>query len=142
MPAQTRLPSWQELQLVTELLAWIWTPLGAGDANLVPGTVSDGALPASRPLGATWQTLQSVGPDGMCDDRPPGAAVGGSSTILVIPVKVDCVMPEPWQPLQVLIEASCTIEEFANLAPLPTGSEPMFEVPPTWQVSQPAAVGM
>ena len=73
---------------------WICTVVGAGVANSEPGTLRV-AEAATRPLGVVprWQVSQVVD-DGMCALGPIGA-VGGITTIRLIPAKLLPVMLGP-----------------------------------------------
>jgi hypothetical protein len=133
------LASWQLEQLpVTPL--WICTLVGAGVAKALPGALlvadagmsPDGVVPR-------WQFSQVVDV-GMCEFAPAGE-VGGMTTILLTPAKLEPVIDGPWQPAQLLLMPLWLISEPLNLAPLPTGVAAMLDPAPTWQVSHAALVG-
>ena len=79
-------------------------------------------------------------PEGTCEAGPAGV-VGGITTILVMPVNVDAVIPVPWQLAQPLVMPEWLIAEFLNVAPFGTGVAAMLEPAPTWQASHEAVVG-
>ena len=129
IPIQTSLASWQLVQ--PEVMpVWICDVVGAGVANSVPGAVLV-ALAATMAAGvvARWQVSQVV-LDGMCELAPMGE-VGGNTTILVIPVKLEPVMLGPWHATQLLVMPAWLIREPLNLAPLTTGVAAMLEPAPT-----------
>ena len=126
MSAQTLPPSWQLEQLVLVMLAWIWPVEGIGVRKAVEPSVSVGALPGTRPLGATWQVSQAV-TDGMWAFAPIGET-GGITTSWMIPAKPPAV--DPWQLTQV-VRPAWLIAEPLNLAPSSTGSVLMLELAPT-----------
>ena len=82
-------------------------------------------------------------PLGMCEPGPPGAAVGGSTTMLVIPVKVPAPTLAAWHELQLVMPA-WFIAEPENFAPFCTGVTATLDLAPTWQLSHacPPTVGM
>jgi hypothetical protein len=134
------LVSWQALQ--PELMpVWIWAPVGAGSWNPVPGAVLL-ELAATSPVGADvkWQVSQVVD-DGMCEFAPAGA-VGGMTTILVTPAKLELLIVGPWQLAQLALMPAWFISDALKWAPSTTGVAAMLEPLPTWQLSHAAAVGM
>jgi hypothetical protein len=84
-PSQDMPLSWQLTQPF-EVLAWIMAPLGAGNLNPVLGTIAV-ATPGTSAAGVfcKWQLshLELMG-DGMCEFAP-GVALGGNTTMLLIP---------------------------------------------------------
>jgi hypothetical protein len=118
---------------------WIMAVVGIGVAKALPGAVLV-AFAGTRPDGIepAWQVSQAV-VDGTCDVRPTGE-VGGMTTILVMPAKLEPVIFGPWQLTQV-VSPAWLIAEFVNLAPSTTGGGGVLEPAPTWQTSQEAVVG-
>ena len=119
---------------------WICVVVGAGVANSVPGAVlvaDAGTMPAG--VVPRWQVSQVV-LDGMCEFTPTGE-VGGMTTILLTPTKLEPVMEGPWQSAQLAVMPVWFMSEPLNLAPLPTGVVAMLEPVPTWQLSQATLVG-
>ena len=124
-----KLASWHAAQPpVTPV--WIWTLVGAGVANAVPGAVLVADAPII-PAGmlARWQLSQVVD-DGMCEPAP-GGAVGGMPTIALTPANVPAVPAGTWQLAQSLAMPAWFICEPLNFALLPTGSVLMLEPAPT-----------
>ena len=122
-------------------MPWICAVVGAGVANALPGAAlvaAAGISPAGRL--ARWQLSQVVD-EGMCELAPTGE-VGGMTTILLTPTNELPVIAGPWQAAQLLVMPVWLISEPANFAPSPTGVTAMLEPAPTWQLSQPALVGM
>jgi hypothetical protein len=144
MPTHTMPASWQLAQApltppVRPL--WIITPVGAGVAKPVPGTlrVADAGI---KPVGTEpkWQLSQVV-EDGMCDVGP-GGEVGGMATKLLMPAKLAGVPEATWQLAQPLVMPLWFIKLPLKRALLPTGRVLMLEPGPTWQTSHVAVVGM
>jgi hypothetical protein len=121
------------------MLPWIIAVVGIGVAKAVPGAVLV-AFAGTRPAGMepAWQASQAVA-EGMCEVRPTGE-VGGMTTILVMPAKLEPVIVGPWQLTQV-VSPAWLIAEFVNLAPFGTGVAAMLEPAPTWQTSHEALLG-
>jgi hypothetical protein len=130
--------SWQPEQLAVTPL-WIIAVVGTGVANAVPGAVAV-ALAATSAAGIEprWQVSQAVA-DGMCEETPTGA-VGGITTIRVMPTNEAPVTVGPWQLTQVVMPL-WLIAEFLKVAPFGTGVVGTLEPAPTWQASQEALVG-
>ena len=76
-----------------------------------------------------WQASQAVD-DGMCALAPMGE-VGGITTILLTPAKLEPVMPGPWHTTQLLVMPVWLISEPLNFAPLGTGVVGTLEPGPT-----------
>jgi hypothetical protein len=77
----------------------------------------------------------------MCE-LAPAEVLGGMTTMLVTPAKLDPVMLGPWQATQLLVMPAWLILEPLNLAPLGTGVAAMLEPDPTWHTSHEAVVGI
>jgi hypothetical protein len=90
------------------------------------GTSAVGVLPK-------WQVSHFV-ELGTCE-LAPGAPVGGITTILLTPKKLEPVMLGPWQVSQPLVIPLWPNAELLNLALFCTGSVKL-EFGPTWQASQ------
>ena len=70
---------------------------------------------------------------GKCEPAP-GVALGGITTMALMPAKLLAVMLAPWQFTQPLVMPLWLNCELLNLAPLATGNCKLLPAP-TWQVS-------
>jgi hypothetical protein len=77
----------------------------------------------------------------MCEFAP-AEVLGGMTTMLVTPAKLEPVMVGPWQAAQPVVMPAWFILEPLNKAPLGTGVAAMLEPAPTWQVSHAVVIGM
>jgi hypothetical protein len=68
--------------------------------------------------------------DGMCELLPTGE-VGGMTTMLLTPTKVDPVTLGPWQAAQPLLMPAWFITEPVKRAPVMTGIAAMLDPGPT-----------